>query len=123
MKTIKQQRLDFLNETVAYYSADTSRRAMSANKDCYYYQADTGNKCAIGRHINFQDYKNNEIEHGVPVAYYIVFALLPESVRRLGKDFLSKVQILHDGDDYWYFNSLSDKGKQKVNSLIDSYCS
>ena len=65
----------------------------------------------------------NEIEHGVPVTYYIVFALLPESVRRLGKDFLSKVQILHDGDDYWYFNSLSDKGKQKVNSLIDSYCS
>lgn len=123
MKTIKQQRLEFLNETVSYYSADTSRRAISANEDCDYYQADTGNKCAIGRHINFQDYKNNNIEDGVLVTDYIVFALLPESVRRLGKYFLNTVQVLHDMDYYWEGNSLSDIGKQEVNKIIKSYCS
>lgn len=121
MKTIKQQRLDLLNETVSYYSEDINKRAIKDNF-CYYYQADTGHKCAIGRHINYQDYLNNKLDEGFTVKEYYIFALLPEHIRRLNEDFLYEVQRLHDGEDYWDVNGLSDKGKYKVLCITNSYC-
>lgn len=112
MKTIKQQRLDFLNETIAYYSEDTSRRAIDSLGYCIYYDRNTGNKCAIGRYINYKDYLSNDLDVGHTVDEYYVFALLPEEIKRLGKDFLKQVQILHDDSYSWLDEGLSEIGKK-----------
>lgn len=124
MKSIKEQRLDFLNETVKYYSEDTSRRAVADDGYCEYLIQETGNKCAIGRHIKLQDYLNNKNKlEGSIVEDYIVFALLPEEVRRLGKEFLSRVQMFHDNKYYWNTDKgLTSKGEERLAFIINCFC-
>ncbi len=125
-KTIKQRRLEFLDETVAFYSEDTSRRALQ-NRACKY-RTDDGKKCAIGRVIPDELYtpaidalKNSSV-------YYIIdnpnlCYIIPLSIRELGANFLFKVQRFHDMDHYWGpVSGLTSDGLNEYNAIKLEYC-
>lgn len=124
-KTIKQLRREFLDETVTFYSKDpTGLRASrrSGGSMCYYLMAD-GRRCAIGRYI-IQDIPGlMGIEASVISLLKIYPTCLPQEVLDLGIPFLSEVQTLHDGEEYWgEKKGLTQLGEEKVVQLINRYC-
>jgi hypothetical protein len=125
MKTIQQRRLEFLNETVNYYSEDTSRRALTTDKDghnyCEYCTKD-GRRCAIGRVLNI-DYQTSLSIHNRSVDADVVYELVPDEIKELGRLFLSELQVLHDTDNCWDSNGLTNAGKRRVELIKLDYCS
>ena len=113
-KSIEQQRKEFLEETVQFYSEDVTRRAT----DGYHcmYRTEDGRKCAIGRHISDDKYTSRMEENSC--VSNIVFYSLPQEIQDLGQDFLSHIQSLHDGDENWgKEKGLSPIGEGKVNYI------
>ena len=98
MDELQQRQLDFLEDTVKYYSEDTSRRAVTIGGSCYY-RTDDGRKCAIGRHIPDELYDVSIENKGIDSI--IGFECISDELRELGMLFLSGVQDLHDSADYW----------------------
>lgn len=120
---LQQQRLEFLQDTINYYSEDTSRRAVvyiDEFNECRYLTED-GRKCAIGRVINIS-YEDSEKLSNVTVANSNIVKLLPEHIKVLGIDFLSRIQRLHNCDTYWNEDGLSAIGKETVTDIIKEYC-
>lgn len=125
---LKAARLAFLEDTIAYYSADVSRRAASVYEGCCYRTSD-GRKCAIGRHIPDDKYVE-DIENKA-ANYTDVLALLPLEVAALSTssytfnrthyDFLHDVQRLHDHGEYWNITGLSEYGVSQVNVIKQRY--
>ncbi len=116
-KTIKERRKKFLDETVAYYSEDVTRRAVDVT--CYYrLQCEDGTvkKCAIGRHIPDDKYRPG-IEGG-GIHNENVYNSLPLKIKKLGVLFLSHIQNLHDGNHYWTTEGLSLEGREKYDEII-----
>lgn len=118
-KTIEQKRLDFLNETVSYYSEDISRRSISNSFSCEYL-TDDGKMCAIGRHIPKNKY-NKSIEN-LTVNSDEVFSLLPKRIKNLGQFFLCHIQTLHDSDECWDENGITETGYEKINNIKLEFC-
>lgn len=116
-KDLKQKRKEFLDDTVKYYSEDTSRR--SVLDKCMYRTGD-GRKCAIGRYI--PDDKYTTLIEGKNVISKLVYNLIPQNISMLGIDFLLSIQSLHDESDNWDKNGLTEKGKEYVNFIEEKYC-
>lgn len=116
---LKQKQLAFLEETIAYYSSDTSRRAIMKSKQCMYRTTD-GKKCAIGRHIPDELYASRmETKR---CAHSDVWPAIPPELQDLGREFLAGVQILHDDSDYWNDKTgLTHAGNVKVATLKQMY--
>lgn len=114
----QKERLEFLEETVKFYSEDTSRRSITAD-GCLYKNPENDNKCAIGRHIPKELYSKS-FENKT-------FASLPSKIRRLpifknlGEDFLAEIQYLHDADPCWDKKGISKTGKNFVNIIKEKY--
>lgn len=117
-KTIEEHRLEFLNETIQYYSEDTSRRAINEKSNRCRYRTSDGRKCAVGRHIPDDKYNIN-IE-SYPIRE--VMERLPIEIQELGDKFLLKMQGLHDYVPYWDHNGLTEMGEHCVNDIINEYC-
>lgn len=94
---LKEARLNFLNDTVKYYSEDISKRGVTPDGNCAYRYNDK--KCAIGRYI--PDDKYNENIETFNCGQDIVFNLLSEDIQKLGRDFLIRIQEFHDYDNNW----------------------
>jgi len=115
MDELQQRQLDFLEDTVKYYSEDTSRRAVKFSGGCFY-RTDDGRKCAIGRHIPDELY-NESIENKV-IYSIIEFGCISDELRELGMLFLSYVQELHDSNVYWVSGEgLSIEGGKRVDYI------
>lgn len=124
MTTLQNKQLALLNETVAYYSEDTNRRC-SKDKLCAYDPATAGKEgisegCAIGRLLSPQlkkeldkKYTSASKPSGVPS----IFEELPKSIQYYGKEFLTRLQSLHDQSIYWDHNALSVAGKREIESF------
>ncbi|RMH11135.1 MAG: hypothetical protein D6698_16875 [Gammaproteobacteria bacterium] len=86
-----------LNEAIAFYGSDASRRAIDINSGTYYYDPATGNRCSIGRLLDESVAKSlaNETRY--------VEELIADGVISLDYDldFLAMLQRLHDDDRYW----------------------
>jgi len=118
--TQKEQMLELLNDTVAFYSADPNRRAM--NGDNCRYIADNGNKCAFSRlcsnegaellHKNQEGKKcsnalrDNEFKAKLGLKY-------PE----LPANFYIDLQALHDKNHNWAPLGLSTIGEEVVERI------
>lgn len=127
-KTLKKRRKEFLDETVRYYSADTSRRATAIDScnnilgSCRYrlfaFEGDPNpKKCALGRHIPDELY-NPDVEClSSKDSEFMV--LLPKEVSELGAEFLSDIQSLHDVDANWGATSgLTDWGQEEYERIL-----
>ena len=107
MKTLKERQLEFLEDTVNHFN---SRNRGLNEHGGYSYSAG----CAIGRYLDKALCKKlDSIGHN-PVTGSNVFNQLPENMRELGKDFLGKIQFLHDIEEYWGENGLTIKGIKRV---------
>lgn len=113
---------EFLIDTINHYNS--TNRCESSDRACKYSPITIDKKetegCAIGRHLDpdlaYQidkelERKNNAIEN-VMDRYS-----LPEWMIQLGKDFLSRVQLLHDYTSNWDTQGLSERGWDKVKSI------
>mgnify|MGYP005988701137 CR=1 FL=1 len=102
MSNIKQRMLEVLEETVNYYSGDTSRRCIE-DGICFYYKK--GKMCAVGRCL--VDPQSLEISIGGGDTNIV--SLLKEEVELEFKDeykglplsFWEDLQCLHDATGNW----------------------
>lgn len=115
----KQQRrmIAELDETIAYYNRDPSRRA-AVNYGCHYHTPD-GKMCAVGRRcINAQEV---ELSGGTACDLDKKFNgldnLLRPEHRGLPVNFWRAMQLIHDRDQYWTSTGLNAYGKLIVQSL------
>lgn len=113
MTKLQKAQLAFLEETVAYYSEDPTRRAtLNSYGACAYITKD-GRKCAIGRHItNFYKIENGDSIHSADI-----MRRLPRRIQNLGNLLLTSVQALHDLKDNWTDIGLSLAGETAVKSI------
>ena len=121
MNELQQRQLDFLENTVKYYSEDTSRRAAD-NYSCRYRTSD-GRKCAIGRHIPDELYNEKIEEHSIFEIFK--YECIPDELKELGGIFLCDIQYLHDKNFNWENCGLSSTGEEWVyfikNKIIKEY--
>lgn len=124
---------EFLLDTLEYYSADTSRRCLGHGR-CYYSPkglATTGNGCAIGRWLpeSLKESMDTAYDgNSLPVRllfdskeYSNFLSAFPDMLKLLSPVFLSAVQRLHDSDDNWSENGISDEGKKSAANLVKMF--
>lgn len=116
MKT-EQDYLDFLQETVDYYSEDVSRRA-TKNSKCLYKTGD-GRMCAVGRCLDPEKYELWMEGNSVELSPEIEEALKPQ-YRGFDVSFLQHVQDLHDKNINWGENGLTYEGEEAVKSIREN---
>lgn len=132
MKTIEEQRLALLEETVEYYRTHNRATVLKADGTsgvlCSYVATEGNEGCAIGRKISPElraklQEKNNTIDDDN------TFLALPSELQELGRSFLTALQSLHDGGELWHKklgengNELSEKGNARYNQIKINYCS
>lgn len=123
-------KLQIIEETVAFYSEDTNRRAVvlienslgdpGINPRCVYKSGEKN--CALGRCADQEAldalYTKNNRE---PRFNEVMHILKPEYQGHNSDDFWSDLQTLHDMSYHWEFNSLSERGKLYVEKLKEMY--
>lgn len=128
-------KLELLENTVKYYSEDTSRRAVVKCKggatECMY-TTDKGNHCAVGRWLqdNYKttdwyqntgcsadDLLNGYTDGSYESVQYEVDDLFIEGVRHIPAWFWMDLQQLHDNDAFWDKDGLTEAGVEKVDEL------
>jgi hypothetical protein len=120
-RELKTKMRKVLNDTVAFYSKNTNRRATSRG-GCLYYDKDHNNKCAIGRLLNDTDMKflkateqlsNTSIDD-------IFDDLTTKKLKELPMNFLMDLQGFHDEDDNWDEKGITLQGKDIINQIKHS---
>lgn len=110
--------VQFLQDFVDTYVADPSRRAVTEIGACMYL-AESGNKCAIGKHIIEGEYHRNCEGENCEMVIKNYPNMFPDWIKKLSMEFLRDVQLLHDDlrNIYWKDNKLTDKGKTRLSEL------
>jgi hypothetical protein len=114
MKTKHQ----IIDETVAYYSEDTKRRAV-VGYACHYFQKETGNMCAVGMcAIDPQELDGS--------CYFAALKLSDEEIfkpeyRGHSVEFWGELQALHDTNTHWDENGLTPAGEEYVKKLKEKH--
>ena len=134
-------KLEIINETVSFYSADTKRRSVNGNETtpgCKYVSED-GRSCAVGRCLTTKVkdkvatslYNNSDFQGLVVGMVNCSWAeadlnlnkILKPSYRGHNIRFWEDLQSLHDVDDFWNENGLTIKGNQELDNLNKKYAS
>lgn len=120
---MEKRQLEFLEDTVKYYSEDVNRRCVSADSDCFYSpksisKEEISEGCAIGRHLT--DKLKEELDKefiNETVLNNVLFNKLPNELRVLGKSFLEIVQRIHDNEKNWDEGGLTRFGELYVKKI------
>jgi hypothetical protein len=119
-------KIEIINETVNFYSEDTSRRSKNLGK-CMYNSGD-GRHCAIGRCFlpEYREQSSNFEGNSLGVEelsfnYDGLDKLLLNEYRGHSTRFWVDLQWIHDNDAFWGEHGLTDKGKDKVQELKERY--
>ena len=113
----RKSKLEIIDETVAYYGEDLSRRAINDRDECVYVDPVTGNRCAVGRYMVGEVYfvgSVEEFDDVTPLEDSLVDQYKGHSV-----DFWGDLQTLHDSSSFWNLGGkgLSASGKLHVSTL------
>lgn len=128
METIQTKRATVLQETVQYYSQDPEGRRCISDRMCHYSpktvgKEETSEGCAVGRLLSPELREElDENYRGTGVSTDILFQSLPEEVQELGQGFLSSLQSLHDTDEYWNSEGITEDGERMVERIQECYC-
>ena len=113
----KTRMLNFLNETIEFYSKDpVNLRATGDGGGCLY-QTEDGRKCAIGRKLIRYEPEFEELSVYALVWNPRRISALSEDIRDLPSDFLKDIQRLHDMGKYWYPGGLTQEGIDFVKKI------
>ena len=129
METIKEIRAEVLKETIQYYSQDPQgRRCVNGKGGCYYSPKTVGKEatsegCAVGRLLppELQEKLDRDYS-GAGVSYDELFKTLPQEIQDLGQTFLLKLQMLHDLEENWNSEGLTETGEEYVKQIERVYC-
>ena len=125
-------KLELLEDTVKYYSEDTSRRAVvkeeNGSTECMY-TTDEGQHCAVGRWLQ-DEYKTTDWTDNTGCSAedllnytgslhrpYEPDELFVEGVEHIPAWFWMNLQQLHDNDVFWDKDGLTEAGVEKVDEL------
>ena len=128
-------KIQIIEETVAYYSEDVSRRAVEKAviegdiDQCRYYTED-GKVCAFARVLedpkSFQEDCDNE--WGCQAIQLIdmdfvssLDIFIKPEYQGHSSSFWRSIQILHDTQDYWNSSGLTEEGETYKNFLMERY--
>jgi len=130
-KTVEENRLEVLDDTVAYYSKDVKRLNYTHMREIRYSPKHTGKQgisegCSIGRLMppELQEQLDEKAVFfiGVPPNDIHAFSQLPKDLQKLGLKFIISLQWLHDHHVNWTKNGLSQTGKNIVAEIKSNYC-
>lgn len=117
---IKQRQIKFLNDTVAHYRL-SNRSVSSGGTRCLYLAKDDNTEgCAIGRHLPKElALRMDDRQFGNPGVWNneALFNELPVWMKEMGMKFLSEVQNLHDLEENWSDDGISEAGLLYVKIL------
>ncbi len=117
-------KLEIIDETVEWYSTDTSRRSLNTsdgNTPLCMYKNQKGNKCAMGRCADEEWLDQFYREKGHEPQINVVFDNLKKEYQGHNESFWQRLQGLHDNRMYWGKNCLTESGKLYVTSLKEKY--
>ena len=121
----KLTKLEILEETLAFYTADPKRRSMDADSNCAYNGAD-GKHCAVGRCLMTKYHKlGNKLQKndwGVVALYEnyqfgSIDPMLSPRYRGHEFDFWTDLQELHDTSYFWDENGITKSGEKWFNTI------
>ena len=114
-------KIEIIDEIIAHYSEDTSRRATEGST-CKYFTED-GRKCAVGYCMeNPEKFKDFEGTAGaLDDKVKGLDNVLKQEYRGHGSRFWNSLQELHDAGLLWGENELKEKGKEFVRQLKLKY--
>jgi hypothetical protein len=114
-------KLEIIDETVKYYSTDTSRRGIQKTKigtnSCTYLTED-GKMCAVGRCMIKPTI---DLEGAADDVLADSFHLLKPEYRIEDLNFWIDLQRLHDDCYFWNENGLTKEGLNQVKRLKEEY--
>ena len=122
MKTKKE----IIEETAAYYDADTSRRGRD-DKDgtCMYFNAVNNTSCAVGRCAidpkHLQEVAEDIEQQSIFDSEKRFDSFLKPEYRGHKTNFWVVLQGFHDCDDYWDEKGLTEKGERRKEAIITLY--
>jgi hypothetical protein len=122
-------KLEILNETIAFYNADVTKRSKNKSADCSYNGVD-GKHCAVGRcllpeyHAQGETLKGNHL--GILTLYMRnnkanLDEMLQEKYRGHENDFWLSLQDLHDKEELWDNAGLNADGEAFANEICVKY--
>lgn len=106
-------KLEIIEETVKYYSEDTSRRAFNG-RGCEYLTKD-GRMCAVGRCLSEEGLKKYGLYSGRFCPLMIEY--MKEEYKISDEFFWKELQHFHDANIYWNEMGLSEEGEDQVRKL------
>ena len=116
-KSNRTRMKDILKDTIEYYSE--SPRAQDSSGSCQYTDVG-GNHCAVGRYmrpefqtVNF--YANDGVSVGNLAADIDTY--LDSKVIGLTEKFWSALQDIHDSDNNWHDDGLTECGRTRCGSM------
>jgi hypothetical protein len=112
--------LDVLNDTISYYSEDTSRRSISGSGNNCLYNGPNGKQCAFARCAK-QISTKHEGKSAAHIIRILPNILKDEYAHLTDKDFWQNLQNLHDDSECWDGNGLSVHGKRYTEDLRRRY--
>lgn len=116
-------KLEIIEETVAFYSEDTSRRAYKEGR-CFY-RDEKGCNCAVGRLINTEHPKVEEVFKSTAYSFVLFcnygFDILKEEYQITDDEFWFDLQMLHDDNSHWDKKGLTERGLTFANKLKEKY--
>jgi hypothetical protein len=121
---VSKTKQELLNNTIAFYSEDVTRRAYDEEKGVCMYHTEDGRNCAIGRELKSPStfgVATDSADEGV--GSLSLMKELPKRLRVMGEEFLSNIQQLHDSDKYWNIpeSKLSYAGRDRVEFICTKY--
>lgn len=119
IEDIKKRRLAFMDEAVAYYSTDVTRRAKYGILNHCLYKTKDGKKCMIGRYISDENY-DVKLEN-LTIHNERIQKSIPKNILELGVEFLHRMQLLHDHDHFWNKDGLTEQGKLELKTIIKDH--
>lgn len=127
MERLMKTKIEIIEETVAYYSEDVNRRALGELGGCAYLTED-GRMCAVGRcEIDPPKYdeggpaKTGSYQNGIAAADDRSEIKFKPEYEGHEMKFWEDLQSLHDEDDYWNANGISERGMDYAEELKKKY--
>ena len=115
-------KLEIIEETVKFYSEDTSRRALNEDGSrCEYLTLD-GKKCAVGRCLDLDSEELLRLNGmGGVFNVYRKDLVFKKEYKGHSVDFWASLQLLHDSESNWTSKGLSGYGLKYLKELEDTY--
>lgn len=128
MEKTTEQKIELVWDTVNYYSENPSERRCKSYDGCVYSptNADKPNSegCAVGRLLTDElKIKLDNVGIIGTTGVGEIFHELPDDIRAYSQYLLESLQSLHDRDDNWTPDGISDEGEEYVKKIINTLMS